>query len=207
MTNHCNRASLQPALFNARAREHTLAWTKKKVQSPTINGGKWSVLDSTTTSHKRNEIEPNICFSAVCCLWRRRGSLIGENILKGWIIAQLITVFTSLNASGSWLFKLAPQRMASQMPPSPSQGYSFETSLSFCFVMLCSGRGGGGGEHRGQANNQSEPSPEQLPRWGSYLTLAWGSPWEQHWTSRYEFVPLPQKSVPPRRPACLRRLI
>lgn len=29
-----------------------------------------------------------------------------------------------------------------------SQGYSFETSLSFCFVMLCSGKGGWGGNTR-----------------------------------------------------------
>lgn len=86
------------------------------------------------------------------------------------------------------------------MPLFPAKGIlSKQVSLSAlsCFVR-------GGGEHGGQANNQSEPSPELLPRWGSYLTLAWGSPWEQHWTSRYEFVPLPQKSVPPRRPACLR---
>jgi len=39
------------------------------------------------------------------------------------------------------------------------------------------------GEHRGQANNRSEPSPEQLPQWCSYLTLAWGSPWDA-WAGR-----------------------
>lgn len=46
--------------------------------------------------------------------------------------------------------------------------------------MLCSGQG----------KEQSEPSPEQLPCWSPYLTLARGSPWELDWTSRCESVPL-----------------
>lgn len=49
--------------------------------------------------------------------------------------------------------------------------------------MLCSG----------EANERSEPSPEQLPRWGPYLALARGSPWELDWTSHCEPVPLAPK--------------
>lgn len=46
------------------------------------------------------------------------------------------------------------------------------------------------GEHRGRANNRSEPSWEQPPQLGSYLALAWGSPRELGWELKADPSPV-----------------
>lgn len=49
----------------------------------------------------------------------------------------------------------------------PSKGYSFETSLSFCFVMLCSGKGGELGGSTGD-----KPTTKVSQAQNSFLTGA-----------------------------------
>lgn len=101
---------------------------------------------------------------------------------KGQIVAPLIGVFTTSNTVRLWLHERKFTHNCLHSVPSPF----FPTKILFLLqhasfnrlrlLKQTCGRSTGG-----RANNSSEPNPEQHPQWCSYLTLAWGSPWEPGW--------------------------
>lgn len=108
-----------------------------------------------------------------------------ERASKGQIVAPLIGVFTTSNTVRLRLHERKFTHDCLHSVPSPF----FPTKVLFLLhhalfnwlrlLKQTCGRSTGG-----RANNRREPNPEQHPQWCSYLTLAWGSPWEPAWKRR-----------------------
>lgn len=182
MTNHCERASLQPTQPNTYVWEQidTLMWVQKHTllwsTTQCLGHCRYSYNYMTEKTWKL----PCHCHKwSVCWHW------------KSFRRANHILILEQIESNSGIFFSIATVKFTHKyLLSGMSQLYSSLLGLSFCLIMLSftepteTAQTNLLGEHGGQANNTSEPKPKQLPQWCLYLTVAGGSPWELRWEGR-----------------------